>query len=441
MLQLRALAGWFAIRLSFSGQWSHAWRALRHSNYRLYFAGQSISILGNWLQQVALGWLVYRLTGSALLLGSVAFLSQIPQLLVAPLAGIVIDRSDIRRLMLLIQLAMLLQALCLAVISYFGWVEPWHILLAAIAFGILNSFDVPLRHAYTSQLVTDRNDLPNAVALNSLFFNMARFIGPPLAGALLAISSEALCFFLNALSFSAILFILCSLKTSAIPHSAASFGEAMREGGRFVRDSFPTRQLLLQVALLNFLGANYIPLMPAFARDVFLGGPETFGMLLGCAGGGALLASLMLAVRPTVRGLTGSIVLGNLLAGISLLAFALTNHIWLASLMLFLVGFGLINGNASSNTILQTILPERLRGRVLAIYSAANLGAAALGSLVSGALAERIGPGPTLLSLAIVLIAAALYFRLRLEVFRMYLRPIYADLGIKRRRIQKESKQ
>lgn len=437
----RTLAGWFAIRLSFSGKWSHAWRALRHSNYRLYFAGQSISILGNWLQQVALGWLVYRLTGSALLLGSVAFLSQIPQLVVSPLAGIVIDRSDIRRLMLLIQLAMLLQALCLAAISFFGWVEAWHILLAATAFGILNSFDVPLRHAYTSQLVTDRNDLPNAIALNSLFFNMARFIGPPLAGALLAISSEALCFLLNALSFLAILFILGSLKTSAKPHSAASFGEAMREGACFVRDSFPTRQLLLQVALLNFLAANYIPLMPAFARDVFLGGPGTLGMLLGCAGGGALLASLMLAVRPTVRGLTGSIVLGNLLAGVALLAFALTNHVWLGCLMLFLLGFGLINGNASSNTILQTILPERLRGRVLAIYSAANLGAAALGSLVSGALAERIGPGPTLLCLAIALIAAALFFRLRLELLRMYLRPIYADLGINRIRTQKEIRQ
>jgi len=439
MPHLRALTGWFAIRLSFSGQWSHAWRALRHANYRLYFAGQSISILGNWLQQVALGWLVYRLTGSAMLLGSVAFLSQIPQLVVAPLAGIVIDRSDIRRLMLLVQFAMFLQALFLAVICYFGWVQPWHILLAAGVFGILNSFDVPLRHAYTSQLVTERQDLPNAIALNSLFFNMARFIGPPLAGALLAISSEALCFALNALSFLAIMLVLRGLRTSATPHSTAGFGEAMREGASFVRGSFPVRQLLLQVALLNFLAANYIPLMPAFAHDVFHGGPETLGMLLGCAGAGALLASLMLAVRPTVRGLTGSIVFGNLLAGFALLAFALAGNLWLASLMLFLLGFGLINGNASSNTILQTILPEALRGRVLAIYSAANLGAAALGSLLSGALAEYIGPGRTLLWLGVVLIIAALYFRLRLELFRMHLRPIYARLGIKRRTISKEN--
>lgn len=419
--------------------WAHAWRALHHPSYRLYFVGQAISILGNWIQQVALGWLVYRLTGSALLLGSVAFLAQIPQLFVAPLAGIFIDRSNIRRLMLVVQSAMLLQALALAALTWFGWIAPWQILVAAAVFGILNSFDVPLRHAYTSQLVLDRQDLPNAIALNSLFFNLARFIGPPLAGTILALTSEAACFAFNALTFVAIIGVLLQLRTSSQPHSTAGFAEAMQEGAAFVRRSYPVRHILWQVALLNFLAANYMPLMPAFARDVFRGGPETLGLLLGSAGAGALMASLMLASRRSVRGLTGAINFGNLLAGIALAAFALTTDIGLAVVMLFLLGFGLINGNASSNTILQTILPERLRGRVLALYSAANLGAAALGGLLSGALADRLGPGVTLLIMGLLLIVAALFFRIRLELFRMHLRPIYAKLGIKRQPKESQS--
>lgn len=436
MLRFLAPTGWFAIRFSSMRNWAHAWRALRHADYRWYFMGQAVSILGSWIQQVALGWLVYRLTGSALLLGAAAFLAQIPQLVVAALAGIVIDRSNIRRLMLVVQFAMCLQAVFLALITYHGWVEPWHILLAAAVFGVLNSFDVPLRHAYTSQLVSDHQDLPNAVALNSLFFNMARFVGPPLAGLVLKVSSEAVCFALNGFSFIAIMLVLTRLRTASQPHSSAGFKAAMLEGAGFVRQSFPVRQILLQVALLNLLAANYIPLMPAFARDVFHGGPETLGRLLGSAGAGALGASLMLAARPTVRGLSGSIVYGNLLAGLALLAFSLTAEEGLAQLMLFMLGFGLINGNASSNTILQSILPEHLRGRVLAVYSAANLGAAALGGLLSGALADRFGPGRTLLALGLLLIAAALYFRLRLELFRMYLRPIYARLGIRRPTLQ-----
>lgn len=411
--------------------WAHAWRAMHHAGYRLYFAGQAVSILGNWIQQVALGWLVYRLTGSAMLLGTVPFLTQIPQLVVSPLAGIVIDRSNIRRLMIVVQFAMLVQAASLAALTWLGWIVPWHILVAAMAFGILNSFDVPLRHAYTSQLVLDRQDLPNAIALNSLFFNLARFMGPPLAGLILAQTSEAACFALNAISFVGTIGVLLHLRTSAQAHSSAAFSDALREGFVFVGKSFPVRHVLWQVALLNFLAASYIPLMPAFARDVFGGGPDMLGLLLGSAGAGALLASVMLASRRSVRGLSGTIAQGNLLAGFSLVGFALSSDIGMAIPMLFLLGFGLINCNASSNTILQTILPERLRGRVLALYSAANLGAAALGGLVCGTLADHLGPGESLLLMGVMLIAVALFFFFRLELFRMYLRPIYARLGVK----------
>lgn len=420
----------FATRLPGRQKWGHAWRALRHEDYRRYFLGQAVSILGNWLQQVAQGWLVYRLSGSTLLLGASAFLSQAPQLIVAPLAGIVIDRSNIRRLMLLVQFGMLLQALVLALITWAGWVEAWHLLVASALFGVLNSFDVPLRHAYTVELVADRSDLPNAVALNSLFFNLARLLGPPLAGVVLLLSSEAVCFALNGLSFVAIMLVLCRMRTATRPPSSASFKAALAEGLAFISHSFPVRHILLQVALLNFLAANYIPLMPAFALEVFGGGPNTLGALLGSTGAGALLASLRLAAGPGVRGLSGSITDGVLVAALALVAFALADGVWLAGAMLFILGFGIINGNASSNTILQSILADQLRGRVLAVYSAANLGAAALGGLLSGALAERIGPGRTLLMLGVVQLIGAIYFRLRLEWFRMHLRPIYARLGI-----------
>lgn len=406
---------------------------MHHPGYPLYFAGQAISLLGNWIQQVALGWLIYRLTDSALLLGSVAFLTQVPQLVVAPLAGIIIDRSNIRRLLLTIQIAMMLQAAALAVLTWGAWISPGKILIAAAIFGMLNSFEVPLRHAYTSQLVRDRQDLPNAIALNSLFFNLARFIGPPLAGGLLAVTSEAACFAINALSFLGIIGVLLNLRTDPSPHSKAGFADALREGMDFLRGSFPVRHILCQVALLNFLAANFIPLMPAFARDVFSGGPEVLGLLLGSSGAGALMASLMLASRRSVRGLSGTIALGQLLAALSLLAFSLSKDTGLAMPMLFLLGFALINCNASSNTILQTILPERLRGRVLALYSAANLGAGALGGLLSGALADWVGPGICLLGMGLFLLATSLLFIARLEWFRMHLRPIYADLGIKHR--------
>jgi MFS family permease len=413
-----------------ASRWSSSWRALRHRNYRLYFCGQVVSLLGSWIQQVALGWLAYRLTGSPLLLGSVAFLGQAPQLVGAPLAGIVIDRSDRRRLMLQVQFLLLLQALALALLSELQWIQPWHILLAAAALGILNCFDAPLRHALAAQLVDDRNDLPNAVALNSLTFNVARFVGPPLAGLALGLTSEAACFALNGLSFVAVIAALLRIRLAPAKPMAGAFGEALREGLRYTMENLPVRSLLLQVAILNFLAASYVPLMPPFAWDVFHGGPDTLGMLLGSAGAGALGAALYLVARPSIRGLTGAIAGGNGLAALSLIGFALAHQAWLGMALLFLVGFGLIIANASSNTILQAILPDYLRGRVLALYTSAALGSAAAGGLIAGLVAERAGVQPTFLGIGIVLLLAALRFRARLALLREHLRPLYLALGI-----------
>lgn len=407
-----------------------AWRALGAPAYRHYFFGQSLSLVGTWIQQVALGWLVYRLTGSTVLLGAVAFLSNAPQLMVAPFAGIIIDRSDRKRLMLQVQTLMLAQAVFLAVFTWFGWITPWLILVAAGVLGVLNSFDAPLRHSLAGQLVARREDIPNAIALNTLTFNVARFIGPPAAGLLLAATSAAVCFAVNAVSFLALILALRTLAPSASPPMPTPFGTAMREGFGYVRNSVPVRMLLTQVALLNFFAASYLPMMPAFARDVFAGGPNTLGVLLGSAGAGALVASAYLMSRPSVRGLTGSILHANLLAGLALTGFALSGEVWLALVQLFLLGFSMIVCNASTNTILQTILPEGLRGRVLALYTAANLGAAAVGGLLVGWVADLIGPEAALLAAGLLLMGAGARFYLRLEFMRVHLRPLYAAQGI-----------
>ncbi|QID17925.1 MFS transporter [Nitrogeniibacter mangrovi] len=407
-----------------------AWRALGSPAYRHYFFGQLLSLVGTWIQQVALGWLVYRLTDSTVLLGAVAFLSNAPQLMVAPFAGIIIDRSDRKRLMLQVQTLMLAQAVFLAVFTYVGWITPWLILVAAGVLGVLNSFDAPLRHSLAGQLVPRREDIPNAIALNTLTFNVARFIGPPAAGLLLAATSAAVCFAVNGVSFLALILALRRLAPSASPAAPTPFGTAMREGFGYVRSSVPVRMLLTQVALLNFFAASYLPMMPAFARDVFAGGPNTLGVLLGSAGAGALVASAYLMSRPSVRGLTGSILHANLLAGVSLTGFALTDALWLALVQLFLLGFSMIVCNASTNTILQTILPEGLRGRVLALYTAANLGAAAVGGLLVGWVGGLIGPEAALLAAGLLLMGAGARFYLRLESMRVHLRPLYAAQGI-----------
>lgn len=407
------------------------WRALRHRSYRLFFCGQSVSLLGSWIQQVALGWLAYRLSGSAALLGVIAFLAQAPQLIAAPFAGILIDRSDPRRLMLAVQLLMLAQASFLALATVGEWISPLQIVIASAFLGLLNSLDAPLRHALAAPLVPDKDDLPNAIALNSLIFNVARFVGPPVAGIVLVMTSEAACFALNALSFLAVVVALLRIRIPHHPTAATPFLAAMLEGRQFVRRSFPTGKLLKQVALLNFFAASYVPLMPVFARDVFDGGPHTLGILLGSAGAGALGASVYLVMRPSVRGLTGVIASANLLAALALIGFALSETLWLGAAMLFLVGFGLISGNASTNTVLQTILPVALRGRVLALYTAANLGSAAVGSLVAGWWAETLAPEFAELAAGFALLIVGLHFRMKLEFLRMHLRPIYASLGIR----------
>jgi MFS family permease len=332
--------------------------------------------------------------------------------------------------MLLIQTLMRTQAGFHAVFTYFGRISPSLILLAAGALGVLNSFDAPLRHALAGQLVAERDDIPNAIALNTLTFNVARFIGPPLAGLLLVASSEAICFAANGLSFLGLIAALLRIDSPSVRPLPVPFGSALREGIGYVRASVPVRHLLLQVALLNFFAATYLPMMPTFAGDVYAGGPKTLGWLLGSAGAGAMAASFYLMSRNSVRGLTNVVANANLLAALSLTGFALAGAVWLATSLLFLLGFAMIICNGSTNTILQTVLPSTMRGRVLALYTAANLGAAAVGGLLAGWVASWAGPQATLLAAGILLLVAATRFGRKRKHLQAHLGPLYAAQGI-----------
>jgi len=411
-------------------------RALKHRNYRLFFTGQGLSLIGTWLQQVAMGWLTYRLTGSAWLLGVVAFCSNVGILLFSNLAGVLADRVNRRRALLTTQSLMLVQAVVLAVLVWLGWIETWHLIVLALWLGTCSAFDLPLRQSMYVHFIADRGDLGNAIALNSMLVNTARVVGPAIAGLLLAVTSEAVCFALNALSFVAVIFAIRRMHWPAQERSAAASGwwASWVEGARYAYGLKPVRALLVLVASLAWTIAPYTSLMPVYAKDIYGGGPHTLGYLLSAAGFGALISTGYLASRATVRGLGRVIMLATATSGFGLAAFAYMRVYPLALLLMVLVGGGTILAAASANTILQTIVDDRLRGRVASFYTLAFLGVAPLGNLAAGALAGAFGvPAAFALNGVLAMLAAAWYGR-RLPMLRDVLRPIYEQLGVPPRR-------
>ena len=407
-------------------------RALRYRNYRLFFAGQSLSLIGTWLQQVAMGWLTYRLTGSAWLLGVVAFCANIGILVLGPFAGVLADRVNRRRALFVTQSLMLVQALALAALTAFGQVEVWHLIGFALWLGTVSAFDVPLRQSLYVHLVDDRADLPNAIALNSLNVNLARVLGPALAGLLLALVGEALCFALNALSFVAVIVAIARLHWPAAtqPPSASGWWSSWGEGARYAFGFAPSRALLAMVAVLSWTITPYASLMPVYAKDLYGGGPATLGMLLSAAGAGALSCMIYLAGRSTIRGLGRVIAAAAATAGLALAAFAYLRVFPIALVLMALVGGGLMLAAASVNTILQTIVEDRLRGRIASYFTMAFLGVAPLGNLAAGALAAAVGAPATLLGNGVACAVAALWFWHRLPALGHLLRPTYQRLGI-----------
>ena len=411
-------------------------RALRHRNYRLFFFGQGLSLIGTWLQQVAMGWLTYRLTNSAFLLGVVAFCANVGILLFGNLAGVVADRIDRRRGLFTTQSLMLAQAIVLAVLVAFGWIETWHLIVLALWLGTCSAFDLPLRQSMYVHFIADRGDLGNAIALNSMLVNTARVVGPALAGALLALTSEALCFALNALSFVAVIVAIARMDWPADtrPMAATGWWASWVEGIRYAQRLAPVRVLLAVVAALAWTISPYTSLMPIYAKDIYGGGPAALGWLLSAAGLGALISTLHLARRATVRGLGRLILFAVATSGAALAAFAYLRIYPLALVLMLLVGGGTILAAASTNTILQTIVDDRLRGRVASFYTLAFLGVAPLGNLAAGAIAAKMGAPFAFALNGVLALCAALWYRSRLPMIRAVLRPMYEQLGVPPRR-------
>jgi MFS family permease len=414
------------------GDFSHAWRALRHRNFRLFFAGQSISLIGTWMTRIATSWLVYRLTKSALLLGTVTFVGQIPTFLLAPFAGVWVDRLNRRQVLVWTQTLAMIQSLVLAFLTLSHRITI-HDVLALSAFqGVINAFDMPARQAFMVQMVNDRADLSNAIAINSSMVNLARLIGPSLAGIVIAATNEGWCFFIDGISYIAVIIslLLMRVRVADVRRTADSMFAQMREGWNYVSSFIPVRSILTLFALVSLMGMPYVVLMPVFAAQVLHGGPHTLGFLMGAAGVGALISALSLVLRKTVRGLLKMIPIAALMFGVGLICFGLSRYVWLSMLLMVIVGFGMMQGMTASNTIIQTLVPEDKRGRVMSYYTAAFVGMAPFGSLLAGSLAHWIGAPHTVLLTGTCCILGAAWFWSRRRDIRDEMRPIHIQLGI-----------
>src|ERR1700677_2670227 len=394
-------------------------RALRHRNFQLFFSGQLISLIGTWMQSVAQSWLVYRLTGSAGLLGSVGFASQIPVFLFSPLGGIAADRFDRRRIVIATQVASMLLAFILAGLTLWGNIQVWHVFVLAALLGVVNAFDIPGRQSFLVDMV-GREDLMNAIALNSSMFNGARVVGPAIAGILVARIGEGWCFFANAVSYVAVIVGLLLMKvTSAVRPTMASPFEHMMEGFRFVNRTGPIRALLLLLGLVSLVGMPYVVLMPIFADRILHGGAQGLGILMGSTGVGALLGALTLAFREGVKGLGRWVAWCCAGFGASLAVFAMSHRFWVSVILLLPVGYCMMLQMACSNTLIQVMVPDALRGRVMAVYSMMFMGMAPMGALLGGALAERLGAQVTVAIGGIASIAGAGWFAQDLQKIRV----------------------
>lgn len=384
---------------STSSRWPSAIRALRHRNFRLYFVGHAISTLGTWVQMVALSWLVYRLTDSAALLGITTCASLLPQLFVGPIAGAWIDRHDKRRLLILTQSLLGLQALLLALLTYSGHIGANLIVLMSFVLGVLNAVDTPLRQSLLSRFVDDVDDLPNALALNASLFTCSRFVGPPLAGLLLGMTGEAVCFALNALSYGALITGLLAVRMSAGVRANGSMRSVFREGLTYALQTPSVRGLILGVLIVNITASSYAVLLPVFARDIFAGDARTLGWLWGAAGFGSLLSTLLLAAHRSAEQLQRLIIATAGASAVALLVFAASTQLALSLAAMAVLGFGVTINNVGTNILLQSQAPEVLRGRVVSLYTSTRFGFDAIGGLLAGLLAARFG-GPWAMQIA-----------------------------------------
>ena len=408
-------------------------RALRHQNYRLFFGGQGISLIGTRMQQIAISWLVYRMTDSVFLLGLTGFSSQISTFLLAPLAGVIADRHHRHRLLIITQSLAMLQAVVLYVLYVTHTITVWHILLLSFFLGAVNAFDIPVRQSFTIDMLNDKEDLSNAIALNSSMVNAAGLIGPSIGGVLIALFGEGTCFLLNALSYIAVLLSLVLMKLPCWERSDRHKNSVMiqlREGFSYAYNFMPIRTILILLSVASFVAGGLQALMPVFARDIFHGGSRTLGLLMAASGLGALTGAIYLAGRKNVLGLSRVIAYTAGLFGLGILVFSCTDILVIAMPILLFTGFGLMVQMAYSNIILQTIVEEDKRGRVMSFYTMAFMGLSPFGSLFSGVLAAKIGANNTLLGGGIICIIAAIIYAMHLPTLRSFIRPLYIQKGI-----------
>jgi MFS family permease len=411
---------------------SQAWRSLRHRNFRLFFGGQSISLIGTWMTRLATSWLVYRLTGSAILLGIVGFSGQITTFLFAPFAGVWVDRLNLRHVLLVTQALAMVQSFALAVLTFTKHIGVQEIIWLSAFQGTINAFDMPGRQAFLVQMVEDKRDLGNAIALNSSMVNMARLVGPSLAGLVIALSGEGYCFLIDGISYLAVIASLFAmhLPPGTAKHVTDSMLVQLREGWTYVTGFAPIRTILLLFALVSLMGWPFTVLMPIFAGKILRGGPHTLGFLMGALGIGALISALSLAARKTVLGLGRMIPISTAVLGVGLIFFGMSRILWVSLALMLVCGFGMMQQMAASNTIIQTIVEESKRGRVMSFYTVAFVGMAPFGSLLAGALAHEIGAPLTVILSGAFCIAGAAWFATQLSSIRKLMRPIYIDLGI-----------
>jgi len=395
-------------------------RAFRHRNYRLFFSGQFVTLVGMWIQQIALSWLVFRLTGSALLLGVVGFIAQIPSVFLSPFAGVLADRWNRRNILIVTQLCSMAQAIVLAILVLTDTIEIWHIMCLGALIGFVGAFDGPARQSFVVEMVEDKADLGNAIALNSFMFNGARLIGPSIGGILISVIGEGYCFLINGICYLGVISALLAMRFTPkdTKTSRTNILQELKEGFAYTFDIPSIRSILLLLGLVSLMGMPYMLLMPVVAKDVLHGGPHTMGFLMAGVGAGALIGAVYLASRKSIRGLEKVIPMATTIFGIGLITFSRSHTFWLSLVLISVTGFGMMVQMASCNTFIQTIVDDDKRRRVMSFYTMSFMGTAPFGSLLAGGLASRIGAPSTLLISGISCIVGMLIFVSRLSSFK-----------------------
>lgn len=396
-------------------------RSLRHRNYRLFISGQCISLVGTWIQQLAMSWLIYSLTKSPLIMGVVMFAGSIPSLLISPFAGVLIDRINKYHAIIILQALFMIETFIIAVLTLLGVIQVWHIVLLNILMGVTFAFDMPLRQAFVVKLVEGSEDLGNAISLNSSTFNLARMVGPAIAGILIASFNEGICFMINSLSYIAVILALLAMKIKPesidIRKEINVLGEFM-EGVNYVASSKPMRNVIIYLGVSSLIGMSYPVLMPIFAKEILHGGPHTLGFLMSSSGLGALLGALNLAGRESFKGLEKLICFASLIFGFGLIGLSVLTNIWVSLALMFAIGYGMVVIIAACNTLVQHMVEDSKRGRVMSLFTMAFIGTSPVGNLVGGAIAQKAGVSNTFLLIGIAMIISVLIFSTKLKYFK-----------------------